>query len=72
MKSQVEVYKTTDAKTKRKNVHTTFAEQQEEEIIDFLILHEVLYSKRLSGFKDVNKKKRSLGIVSRSAEHNSL
>ena len=64
-----EVDKTTYAKSKRKKVQTTFTEQQKEEIIDFLIQHEVLYSKRFSGFRDGNKKRIPLVIVSRSAKH---
>ena len=43
-------------KAKRKKTVTAFCEQQKEEIIEFLMRNEVLYSKRLSGFKDVTQK----------------
>ena len=43
-------------KAKRKKTVTAFSEQQKEEIIEFLMRNEVLYSKRLSGFKDVTQK----------------
>jgi hypothetical protein len=42
--------------TKRKKTVTSFTEEQKEEIIEFLIQNQVLYSKRLAGFKDVAKK----------------
>ncbi|XP_061784370.1 uncharacterized protein [Nerophis lumbriciformis] len=44
-------------KAKRKRT-TAFSEEEKEEIIDFLLQHEVLYSKRLAGFKDVSKKEK--------------
>ena len=49
-------HKTTNVKDKKKKVVTTFNEQQKEEIIEFLWQNEILYSKRLVGFQDVNKK----------------
>ena len=54
--AQKEVDKTTNSKAKKKKVVTTFNEQQKEEIIEFLWQNEILYSKWLAGFKDVNKK----------------
>ncbi|XP_061746235.1 uncharacterized protein LOC133544983 isoform X2 [Nerophis ophidion] len=44
-------------KAKRKRT-TAFSGEEKEEIIDFLLQHEVLYSKRLAGFKDVSKKEK--------------
>lgn len=43
-------------KAKRKKTVTAFTEKQKEEIIEFLMTNEVLYSKRLAGFKDVTQK----------------
>ena len=44
-------------KAKRKrNVLRNFSEEQKEEIIELLMQNEILYSKRLAGFKDVIKK----------------
>ena len=43
-------------KAKRKKTVTAFTEKQKEEIIEFLMRNEVLYSKRLAGFKDVTQK----------------
>jgi len=42
---------------KRNKTTTSFIEADKEEIIEFLMRNEVLYSKRLAGFKDVSKKK---------------
>ena len=50
-----EVDRTTNVKAKKKKVATTFNEQQKEEITEFL-MQNILNSKRLAGFKDVNKK----------------
>ena len=50
-----EVDRTTNVKAKKKKVATTFNEQQKEEITEFL-MQNIVYSKRLAGFKDVNKK----------------
>jgi len=41
---------------KRSKTTTSFTEADKEEIIEFLMRNEVLYSKRLAGFKDVSKK----------------
>ena len=54
--AQEEVDKTTNVKPKKKKIVTAFTEQQKEEIIDSLKQNEILYSKRLADFKDVNKK----------------
>ena len=43
-------------KAKIKKTVTAFTEKQKEEIIEFLMRNEVLYSKRLAGFKDVTQK----------------
>ena len=43
-------------KAKRKKTMSCFTEQLKEEIIEFLMNNEVLYSKRLSGFKDITRK----------------
>ena len=43
-------------KAKRKKIVTAFTEEQKEGIIKFHMRNEVLYSKRLAGFKDVTKK----------------
>ena len=61
--AQKEVDKTTNVKARKKKVVTTFNEQQKEEIIEFLWQNEILYSKRLAGFKDVNKKYARRGPV---------
>ena len=61
--AQKEVDKTTNVKAKKKNVVTTYNEQQKEEIIEFLWQNEILYSKRLAGFQDVNKKYARRGPV---------
>ena len=61
--AQKEVDKTTNVKGKKKKVVTTFNEQQKEEIIEFLWQNEILYSKSLAGFKDVNKKYARRGPV---------
>ena len=44
------------AKAKRKKTMSCFTEQLKEEIMEFLMNNEVLYSKSLSGFKDVTRK----------------
>ena len=41
---------------KRNKTTTSFTEADKEDIIEFLMRNEVLYSKRLAGFKDVSKK----------------
>ena len=61
--AQKEVDKTTNVKAKKKKVGTTFNKQQKEEIIEFLWQNEILYSKRLAGFQDVNKKYARRGPV---------
>ena len=61
--AQKEVDKTTNVKGKKKKVVTTFNEQLKEEIIEFLWQNEILYSKRLVGFRDVNKKYTRRGPV---------
>ncbi|OWF43285.1 hypothetical protein KP79_PYT18765 [Mizuhopecten yessoensis] len=43
-------------KAKRRKTVTAFSEQQKDEIIKFLMSNDVLYTKRLSGFKDVTHK----------------
>lgn len=43
-------------KAERKKTVTAFTEEQKEEIIEFLMRNEVLYSKRLAGFKDITQK----------------
>ena len=53
-----EVEHETSATTKREKKTTTFSEEQKEEIIDFLIGNQVIYSKRLAGFKNVQLKER--------------
>ena len=49
--AQKEVDKTTNVKAKKKKTLTTFNKQKKEEIIEFLWQNEILYSKRLEGFK---------------------
>ena len=61
--AQKEVDKTTNVKTKKKKVVTTFNEQQKKEIIEFLWQNEILYSKRLAGFQDINNKYTRRGPV---------
>ena len=61
--AQKEVDKTTYVKAKKKKVDTTFNKQQKEEIIEFLWQNEILYSKRLAGFRDVHKKYARRGPV---------
>ena len=61
--AQKEVDKTTTVKAKKKKVVTTFNEQQQEENIEFLWQNEILYSKRLAGFQDVNKNYARRGPV---------
>ena len=54
--AQEEADKTTNVKVKKKKVVTTFKKEKKQEIIECLLLHEILYSKQIAGFKDVNKK----------------
>ena len=67
--AQKEVDMTTNVKATKKKVVTTFNEQQKEEIIEFLWQNEILYSKRLAGFQDVNKKYARRGPVVVNIDH---
>ena len=51
--AQEKVDKATNVKHKKKKIITAFTEQQKEEISKFLMQNEILYSKRLAGFKGV-------------------
>ena len=62
--AQKEVDKTTNVKAKiEKKVVTTFNKQQKEALIEFLWQNEILCSKWLAGFKDVNEIYACCGLV---------